>query len=463
MLKFTLRALCALFILLLIDIPASVQADIAPPQQPPGSNPEPGSEVTEVRMVAETVVLDVQASTPPNSLGQALVSADFTMRNTGAVAESMAVRFPLGSNSGFGEIREIRNLSIKVNGSSVPTRRVMQADPVWGSEQVPWAEFDVTFPPEQDVNIQVSYLLDGTGEYPFISFHYILHTGAGWKDTIGSADLIVRMPYEASPQNILFDEHTGWSITTAGGALQGQEVRWHFEDLEPDQSHDFAVALVMPSAWQNVLKERAVLESNPNDGEAWGRLGKLYKEMFFFRRGFRQDAGGQELYRMSLEAYEKAVTLLPEDALWHAGFADLLAVYSYYAIQEGQDARSEMLRSMQEIQLAQELSPNDPKVKEIAEKIYFLFPEAIEQLESGYDYLWLTATPQVSTPTFIPSKPASIPTVTASPPATATVVPAEEATPTPAAESAARPLCASALLAPLGMFWLARPKRSLRS
>jgi tetratricopeptide (TPR) repeat protein len=245
--------------------------------------------------------------------------------------------------------------------------------------------------------------------------------------------------------------------------LVGQEIHWRFEELEPDQSNDFAVALVMPSAWQNVLKERAVLDANPNDGEAWGRLGKLYKEMFFFRRGFRQDAGGQDVYRMSLEAYEKAVTLLPEDALWHAGYADLLAVHSYYAIQEGQDARSEMLRSMQEIQLAQELSPNEPKVREIAEKIYFLFPDAIEQLESGYDYLWLTATPPASTPTFVPSESAVIPTGTASPPSTATVVPAEKATPAPASESAARPLCASALLAPLGMFWLARRKKSLRS
>lgn len=463
MLNVIVRFLCAVFIVLLIDIPASVQADIAPPQQPPGFNPEPGSEATEVRMVAETVVLEVQASTPQNSLGQAWVTADFTMRNIGAAAESMAVRFPLGSNNGFGEIREIRNLSIEVNGSPVPTRRIMQADPAWGSELVPWAEFDVTFPPEQDVNIQVSYLLDGTGEYPFISFHYILHTGAGWKDTIGSADLIVRLPYEASPQNILFDEHTGWSSTTPGGALQGREVRWRFEDIEPDQSNDFAVALVMPSAWQNVLKERAILSDNPDDGEAWGRLGKLYKEIFFFRRGFRQGAGGQDVYRMSVEAYEKAVTLLPEDALWHAGFADLLAVYSYYAIQEGQDARPEKLRSMQEIQLAQELAPNDPKVKEIAEKIYFLFPEAIEQLESGYDYLWLTATPQVSTPTFVPSEPSSIPIVTTSPPATATVVPVNDATPTAAADSPAGPLCASALLGPLGMFWLARRKNPLRS
>lgn len=455
------RVLRVVLMMLVIDVPASVQADIAPPQQPPGSNPEPGSDVTEVRMVAETAVLDVQANTPQNSLGQALVSADFTMRNLGTAAESMAVRFPLGSNNGFGEIREIRNLNTKVNGSSVPTRRIMQADPVWGSDLVPWAEFDVTFPPEQDVNIQVSYLLDGTGEYPFISFDYIFHAGAGWEDRIGSADLIVHLRYEANAQNVILDEHTGWSATTPGGVLQGQEIHWRFEDLEPDQSHDFEVALVMPSAWQTVLRERAALNANPNDGEAWGRLRKLYKEMFFFRKGFRHDAGGQEVYQLSMEAYERTVTLLPDDALWHAGFADLLAIYSYYAVQEGQDARAEMLRSMQEIQLAQELSPNDPKVREIAEKIYFLFPDAIQQLESGYDYLWLTITPELSTSTSVPSEPASMPTETAPPPATAAVVPAEEAASTPGSESLGNPLCASAFLFPLGVLWLTRSKKIL--
>jgi len=303
-----------------VGFPGSVYADVAPPEQPPGSNPEPGAELTEVRMVAETVLLDVQASTPQNSLGQAKVSADFTMRNLGSAAESMAVRFPMGLNNGFGEISEIENLNIKVNGSLVPSRHIMQIDPVWGGNLVPWAEFDVTFPPNQDVDIQVTYLLEGTGENPFISFNYVLHTGAGWKDSIGSADLTVHLPYEVNSQNVIFDEHTGWSSTTPGGVVQGQEIRWHFENLEPDQSSDFEISLVTPSAWQKVLNERSNVLTGPNDGEAWGRLGKLYKEMFFFRRGFRHDHGGSELHAMSVDAYERCLALLPDDALWHAGF-----------------------------------------------------------------------------------------------------------------------------------------------
>ena len=458
--KSLLRVFCIASLVLFFDLPFPAKADVAPPEQPPGSSLEPGAEVTQVRMMAETVLLDVQASTPQKSLGQARVSANFTMRNLGAEPESMAARFPLGSNNGFGQIMEITNITVRVNGTLTNTRRIMQADPVWSSDLVPWAEFDVTFPPGQDVNIDVSYLIEGTGEYPFVSFNYILHTGAGWQDTIGTANLIVRLPYAVSLHNVLFDEHTGWSTTTPGGAVQGQEIRWHYENLEPELSNDFEVSLVMPSAWQNVMKENAIANTNPNDGEAWGRLGKLYKELFFYRRGFRQDAGGLELYASSVAAYEKCLSLLPNDALWHAGFADLLSTHAYYAMQEGQDMRDEIVRSMQEIDRAQELSPNDPKVREIAEKIYYLFPEAIQQLESGYDYLWLTATPEflAPTPTPVEATITSLPT-TEPPPATSTAVPVEEATSTPASETSGNPVCPPAWILPLGLIWLVRSKK----
>lgn len=439
--------------------PMNVRADVAPPAQPPGANPEAGAEGTQVRMMAETVLLEVQPGASADSLGQAKVTADFTMRNLGSETERMAVRFPLGVNDGFYNYPEIRDLRVGVNGKGVSTRRIQQEDPVWGSDLVPWAEFDVTFPPGQDVVIQVTYVVFGTGEYPFVSYSYIFHTGEGWKDTIGSADLIVRLPYEASPQTVIFSETTGWSETTPGGTLAGSEIRWRFENLEPTRENDFEISLVMPSVWQKVVNERKNTANNPNDGEAWGRLGKLYKEAFFYRRGFRQDAGGRELYRLSVEAYEKAVTLLPDDGLWHAGFADLLAVHAYYVSWEGGDATAEALRSMQEIHRALELAPNDPKVKEIAEKIYYFFPDAVDLLESGYDFLWLTATPLPPPPTIAPaSEPTSTPEATSTPPAAETAVPTREAAPNPTAipPTAKNPLCGSAVLVPLALVWLAR-------
>ncbi len=65
----------------------SASADAAPPPPPVGSNIPPGG-LTNVRMMSETVTLDVQAST-------ALVEAVFYMRNLGEKDEDMLVRFPL--------------------------------------------------------------------------------------------------------------------------------------------------------------------------------------------------------------------------------------------------------------------------------------------------------------------------------------------------------------------------------
>jgi len=454
--KHILRSVALVLIVVAVCIPGVVRADVAPPSPPPGFNPEPGNDGTQVRMMSETVLMDIM----PGDADQAKVTANFTMHNLGSDAESMAVRFPISANDGFGRYPEIMNLSVKVNGKTVSTRRIMEADPIWGSDLVPWAEFNVTFPSGEDVQIQVTYTVQGTVEASFVSFNYIFHTGAGWNDTIGSADMIVHLPYEANEFNVILDESTGFSLTTSGGVFDGNDVKWHFDNLEPTYENDFEVSLVAPFAWQKVLKEKDNLEKNPNDGESWGRLGKLYKEMFLFRRGFRHDAGGQQLYQMGIEAYEKAVTLLPDDALWHAGFSDLLGVHAYYASQEGEDATAEMLRSMQEIHLALDLSPDDPKVKEIAETIYYLFPDAIKQYERGYDFLWLTATPDAPTSTPTLAEPTFTPPATIPPLSTVTAVPAKEAEPTPApAPSTGNPLCGSAALIPFGLILLAFRKR----
>jgi len=475
--KHVLRWLALMLVFVMLSVPSSARADIAPPDHPPGSNPGPETESTQVRMLAETVVMEVVSPTPLGSLAQAKVTADFTMRNLGNAAESMAVRFPISSNDGWGKYPEIKDMHIFVDNNAVSTRRILEEDPVHSSlDPVPWSEFDVIFPPATDVNIRVTYTVDGTGEYPYVAFRYIFHTGAGWQGTIGSADLIVRLPYEANSYNVIFDDQIGWSLTTSGGVINGREVHWHFEDFEPERIDDFQLSLVMPTAWQKVLDEQANLQKNPNDGEAWGRLGKVYKEIQFYRRGYRLDAGGTELYQLAIEAYEKAVTLKPDDALWHAGFADLLAVHSYYSSQEGENARNDMIRSMQEILTAQELSPNNAKVKEIAEEIYYFFPDAVQQLESGYDYLWLTAMPELPSPLPVPAEASSTPelfsptpalveltstlSATTPPLATATAVPAGEATSTSTPQTAKNPICGSALFIPLGlMLWVGRKRK----
>ena len=231
-------------IIVLLIFPTPAKADIAPPAQPPGSNLQPGTESTQVQMAAETVLIDVQASAPPKSLGQAHVTADFTMHNTANQAESMAVRFPVGASDGFFGLGNIKDMRVKVGGKAVFTRNIKGEDPNAGSDPVPWAEFNVTFPPGQDVQIQVAYTLEASGEYPFCWFKYILSTGAAWKDAIGKADLIVRLPYPPNNQNVLFNNVEPQNNTPPGGVISGNEIRWHYDELEPTTDNNFKVYLI---------------------------------------------------------------------------------------------------------------------------------------------------------------------------------------------------------------------------
>ena len=379
-----------LSIIILFVAPSPVRADIAPPQNPPGSNLDPGSEVTQVRMLAETVLVDVQKDIKYGSLGRAHVTADFTMQNLGTESERLAVRFPIAVNNGYdGSYPEIANIAIQVNGNRVGFRRsdyAAQFGPFHG-DTVPWAEFDVIFPAGKNVGIQVAYDLKGTGfsDQPYTSFSYTLATGAGWKDTIGSADLILRLPYPASTQNVLLGYAD--NPTADGATFQGNEVRWHFENIEPGQSgspSDLEFDLVTPAVWQTVVTELDNVMKNPKDGEAWGRLGKAYKTALItvklFRTGplYRSDPGGEELYQLSLDAYQKCLALKPDDAVWHAGFAELLAIHAY-----SNKNSAEVDRANEEINTALQLAPNHPLVLKSAYNVQGILTDGSADLSTG--------------------------------------------------------------------------------
>ena len=448
------RLILLLTVVIWLAFPVAVQADVAPPAQVPGANPQPGSEITQVRMMSEIVTIEVQEDTPDGSLGQARVTANFIMRNLGDETESMAVRFPISSNNGFGEYPEITDLQVRVDGKSVEVSRIEGEDPQFEGDTVPWVAFDTTFSPEVDVNIQVTYTLEASGEIPFINFYYIFSTGAAWKGTIGSATLYVRFPYEISNLNVLPD---GGEDLFPEHQLSGNELKWIFTDFEPEVGDNFNIRLVAPEFWKDVLNERANVQKNPDDGEAWGRLAKLYKRLVFSsrNRGFRDssitgDQGAQDLFSLSVAAYERALERKPFDPLWHAGYADLLGYYGFFGNFEGIDTRAETVRALQEIRTALELDEKDEKVQEIALTLSFYSNGGMVPTGQTYDYPWLTATPTLgitSTQAI-----ASTPTIENTPTIFEETKPADE-TPTQQAETPSHktPLCASLILVPFGV------------
>ena len=455
-----------LMVIMVLGSFAQVSADIAPPAEPPGANPIPGNTSTNVRMVEETVRIDVQPQTRENTLGQARVNAEFIMRNLGTSDEKMAVRFPLGIPNGWGDIAIIEKIDVSIEGKSAPTRRINGEDPAGSAEEVPWAEFDAVFPAGNDTRVTVAYTLEGAGETPYIWFNYIFSSGAGWKDTIGKADLIVSFPYEVNELFLLYCIDNLYNCTIPGGVIKGNQITWTYTDFEPEAEDNFMIAFVAPSVWQQVLLEQERVAANPNDGEAWGRLGKLYKSLIFSPhgwRGFRNyyykaDPGVEQLFQLSDEAYGKSVSLLPEDAQWRAGYAELLGYYAEFAGYEGVDTLALKIKALQELHIALELAPQDEKVREIAYGLTWPLDPGLVENGDKFDFPWLTATP-VPTPVIQqPATPSvqSTPTVITNPTqrveTTTTSVPPEvDPTVIPAAEIKKPPLCASAILFPFLM------------
>ena len=467
--KKTLHALIVLS--LLFALPASsAYADVAPPETVPGSNLNPGVETTQVRMVAETVTLTISEDPADENGAIAKTEAVFTMRNLGTAEETMNVRFPLsffnGNSDGFGGFPEIDSIAVKVNGKTVSTRREVQpflnnTSSYQERDEIPWAIFEVTFPPNQDVLIEVVYNVEGFGYYPYEVFKYVLETGAGWNGVIGSAEIILRLPYQANERNVWIEGVEGYGDATPGGVFSGNEVRWKFEDLEPTFENNLQFVVLAPSVWESVLTEIENVTRNPNDGEAWGRLGKAYKEIIRMPKGYlRTDSAAIEMFGLSKEAYEKCLALLPNDSLWHYGYADLLWSHYYFDIYFGGTTDSEGLlpATLTHLQTALEIDPNNQQAKDLLLEISYAVPEAAQQNEDeSFTFLGLTATPVPPTPwggeatqTLESTQP--VPTSTF----TMGVIPPNTPEPT-----APNPLCGSAFLLPalLGMIFMNRKRK----
>ena len=457
----------------------SARADIAPPETPPGANLAPGAESTQVRMLAERVILTVSKdpADPKNAIAR--TEATFTMRNLGQEEEKMQVRFPLtffnGNSDGRGNFPEISSIIVMVDGETIPNRHELQPFLASGgpsykeSAEIPWAVFDVTFPPSQDVTIELIYSVSGYGYYPYEVFRYILETGAGWNGTIGVADVIVRFPYDVSEKNIgaIDADYAGYGYPTQGGFLDGKEVRWHFEDLEPGWQDNIQILLVTPSLWESVLMETDTVTRNPNDGEAWGRLGKTYKEIIRLSKGYlREDPAGTEMFHLSREAYEKCLVLLPNDPIWHFGYADLLWSYYYFHIHSpGKvDVDGILPLILSHLQTSLAINPNTQQVRDLLREISYSVPDAVRINGDEFIFLGLTATPLPPTPWRHPTETPSLSsTIISSPTATGeSILPVEEPA-VPNETPVENPICGStALILPFmaGAFWLAVRKRS---
>lgn len=414
--------ICAL--LFALTLSSGAWADVAPPEQPPGSNISPnGQGQTQVVMSAESIIIEVRPSMD-TATATAKVMGDFVMRNTGTAAEAMAVRFPLGDpggkGSGFGQFPSVENFAVQVSGEVVPTSVITTPNPLPGqTEPLKWAVFDVNFPPGQDTAINVTYNIMATGYPPSARFTYVLETGAGWKDTIGSADITLRLPYTATNDNVFHNE----SKTTPGWKLAGNEVRWHWDNLEPTAKDNIQVTILAPKAWYAILTARASLEARPDDAGALVSLAESYHAAITSK--FPLDEN-DPFATKSEETYALALAAQPRSAAIHAQYARAIWDHMGVPVVEADDPN--LLRVLAEISEALAIDPQNANAKALLAEIEpsvqgtVVVPTAIGSAPPS---------PIVTAGPDIEGTVGSVPTRTLAPPVgTMVAIPSPKATPT---------------------------------
>ena len=383
-------ALCVFMLIAVLTFGISkVQADMAPPAQPTGANVIPGEERTQVRMVAEEVIIEVQPDLLPAESNEwgvqdwAKVTASFDMYNTGTLTEKMDARFPLMNPSGFGDgygnQPEVKDFKVVVEDQTVH-HTILTTDNPSGFDETPikWATFPVTFKALQNVHITVTYSVKATGYPPFAEFGYILETGAGWKDTIGKGKIIIRLPYDVSAQNFLVENDDKPYI------FSGNDAVYTFSDLEPDQASNIHVSLLEPVIWSQVLDGRQRVKANPSDAQAWAALAEGLRLSITQPKGWlREDNGGIELYSECLAAYEKVNQLDPAGFDGHIGLGRL--IWSYMSFRT--DIDKQIIQNMLvEYATAYSIDPNNEELVTELGWISSSFPDWIIGDEAGFTF-----------------------------------------------------------------------------
>jgi tetratricopeptide (TPR) repeat protein len=175
----------------------------------------------------------------------------------------------------------------------------------------------------------------------------------------------------------------------------------------------------------------------------------------------RTDSAGRELFALSQEAYEKCLALLPDDPLWHFGYAELLWSHYYFDLYTNgkSDEQGLFPRILNELKTSLDLDPNNQRAKDLLSWISSSIPNSVIITDVGYEFLGLTATPEPPKPfLFVTETPIPSPTVavTASPTPLANT---PTALPTKPSAPSRAPICGGiglALPVVAGLLWFSR-------
>jgi len=153
---------CPILLVLALAVllmPCSAWADVGPIWTAQGADIAPGQEPTRVQMMAEEVMLSIEALAPPigqewvrmDHLVVAHVEARFVMRNQGTEIETLEVWFPLTTGAEYGPgvpfPGQAEGFRAWVDGEEVSIAEAPGRDLLGFRDDVPWATWSATFPP----------------------------------------------------------------------------------------------------------------------------------------------------------------------------------------------------------------------------------------------------------------------------------------------------------------------------
>lgn len=411
----------ALVLLVIAGIGAAspAYADMAPPQNPPGSSIQSGQENTQVQMVSENVVMTIgqpASDTLPNDPVHAKIAAGghvdatFNMQNQGSEAESFDAWFPIGIENGMGGVSTVQNFTAYVDGVQSTSIGQQTTKGQFGGD-VPWATWPVSFPPGKPVTVRVTYDTVSTGWYPYGMMSYILETGAGWNGPIGEGTVTFRLPYPVTSQNVAISGGNPNFLPRGGTpAVSGTDVVWHFTNLEPTAENNISLEVLAPAVWTRIQAAESAQAANPASVDTQLELANALHEGLYYKYELVEvGSGSRELHDMAINAYEVALKLDPNKVDIYRGYIPLLE----------SDSSVQSMPSPRYVQLldrALQLAPDDERFQQ--SKAY------LSQILTNMATMGTTMPP---VPTVTPAAPA--PQATATPASLA-----EAATPTAAAQ-----------------------------
>ncbi len=217
-----------------------------------------------------------------------------------------------------------------------------------------------------------------------------------------------------------------WGYGSSLKSIEENQIRLHWDVLEPTNQDNIALYILQPHLWQEILRRRVQVIGSPDDAAAWEALAKAYAAAAVEKHGFFYNPPIVDLY---IQACERALVLDPQNASLHMQFA-----YNLYNSPDYQeDYYKAVVRN--ELAIVMQLDPANPEAAmllqslDVAEQKLMTtpgpFPTKFVPTPTEYGYIVPTET---VTPE--PLKTAT-PTMTLVPTKTSTSIPSPTVTPVP--------------------------------